>query len=847
MPNTTSNLLNANEKLDIYGQPILTADEITEFFSFNASELKALRSFRDTSHALYFAISLAFFKLKGTLIQFGYQSTTKERQHVMERYFPSKSTPKSLPKNSNTLVRIENKVLQVCGYCRFSSKTKEAILAELHRQAPRFPRQRQLCQKALELFNKYYCEIPGFTSLQTIITQVWNAEHNRIGKACHRHTTPAQKQAVLSLLQQTDKLHRIVSIKSDMKNFTNTELDKELSKHQQLKQIFEIAHSVLPKLRLPMTSINYYGNMINFYNGSRLKTIKKNDILLYLLCYSFTRYQTINDNLLEALKKRINDYIAKAVNYATIQAAKRLEETKDYRKKASDLLITLHDHKGESVPKSDIHKHISESELLTIAMLLVDDELDKDFLFWQYIDTLEHAIELSLQRIFLALDFIIVQDEELRRIVEFMKKALKNKNEVSSKPLPSFVEIWIGKKDGAYLLSNETFRFNRVVFLFYKKLVQNISTNKITLKHTIVNKDLEDDVYSKKKWKREKTKILNDLNYPLLKQPINSQLKKLKEGINIGFKAINHDVRHENKADLIIKTDKSGHKTWRLRPLEKAVDPNDSLFSSFKRLSVVDAIKFVDEKTNFTKAFYSILARSKKGKMDKALIMAIVLANAIRIGARKISDISDLNESSLVTAEAAYIRTETLNAAVDVINNATAKLAIFDKWYINTVYHGSLDGQKLPVRRNHVMARNSPKYFGLGIGVSNYNAILNHLPISGKLIGTNQYEGNYTFEMIEHQNTSELQFDWLSTDKHGTNSLNFLLFYVTGRYFAPRIPKPHREILWGFDSLDNYKNHLIKPKKIADEELIAEEWDNIQRFIASMIMGKTPPHIIIVL
>lgn len=231
--------------------------------------------------------------------------------------------------------------------------------------------------------------------------------------------------------------------------------------------------------------------------------------------------------------------------------------------------------------------------------------------------------------------------------------------------------------------------------------------------------------------------------------------------------------------------------------------------------------------------------------MDKALIMAVVLANAIRIGARKISDISDLNESSLLTAESAYIRTETLRDAVDIVNNEAAKLPIFKEWYINSISHGSLDGLKLEVSLKNIMARYSTKYFGTDIGVSGYNAILNFFSITGRLIGTNEYEGNFTFEMVEHQNSSELQLDWVSTDKHGMNSLNFLLFFLTGKVFAPRIPKPHREGLWGFDNLKDYDECLVKPTKICDEELIVDEWDNIQRLAASLIMGEAQPSVTI--
>ena len=226
-------------------------------------------------------------------------------------------------------------------------------------------------------------------------------------------------------------------------------------------------------------------------------------------------------------------------------------------------------------------------------------------------------------------------------------------------------------------------------------------------------------------------------------------------------------------------------------------------------------------------------------------IIAVTLANAIRVGSRKMADISDLNESSLLSTEAAYFRDETLIAAVDMINKAASKLPIYKQWYINNKYHGSADGLKLEVELQNIMARYSKKYFGNEMGVSGYNGILNYFPITGFLIGTNEYEGHYTFEMAEHQNADELKIDILSVDDHGTNAFNFALFDLTDRILAPRIPKPHREKFWGFRDMKINENYTIKPTEFIDEQLIIEEWDNILHLVASLISGDAQPSVVI--
>ncbi|OJX14388.1 MAG: hypothetical protein BGO77_02745 [Caedibacter sp. 37-49] len=126
MPNKDSRLLSQTELLDIYGTPILSDTERQKYFTFNDEEIKVLKSFKDTKEAVYFAICLVFFKIKQTLVDFNYQDVTAERQHIMERYFPQSSHPRSHPHYRNK-IRVENKVLALCGYQRFTREISTKI------------------------------------------------------------------------------------------------------------------------------------------------------------------------------------------------------------------------------------------------------------------------------------------------------------------------------------------------------------------------------------------------------------------------------------------------------------------------------------------------------------------------------------------------------------------------------------------------------------------------------------------------------------------------------------------------------------------------------------------------
>ena len=718
------------------------------------------------------------------------------------------------------------------------------IKSDLQKSALYYPRQRQLCKELLNCLVKHRIAIPGYTTLQDIVSGVWNVENKRMVQAYLRYTTKSQRKAILSLLNKTDELHRIVSIKQDMKNFNTHELWRELGKHEQLHPIFDIAKFILPQLGLPTATIAYYANLIHYYDGPGLKQLNKNTIGLYLLCYTFTRYQSLNDNLLEAFKKKTLEYKKKGLDYAKDEALKQLDLSKEAREQASELLITLKNHPDPTIPKEKLYKHIPEDQLLTTAQLLVDDSFNKELSFWKYIDSVEDSIKLNLRRLFLEIDFVVTNNDSLKEIMGYVRGYML-KDSVPGDPFPAFVKAWIGKQYRPYIIREDQILFNRLEFLLFMRMVYHLGTNKLSLQYSIKHKKVEDEIYDKDKWGKNKKAILTKLDYPKLLTPVRNTLEDRKVSLKALYHTVNEAIEKGENSSIILKKNKKGQRVWRLSPLEVSSDPNESLFAFLQQRSIVEVIQFVNNKTNFCKVFDPILPRSTKVEQNPLFIGAVALANAIRIGVRKMADISDLKESTLLTIEASCIRLETLLPAIDILNNEVAKLPIFKEWYIQSKLHGSLDGLKIETSLKNILARHSSKFFGEGIGVSAYSYIINGLSIASRLFGSQEYEGHHSFEMVHHQNTSEIKPTILSTDKHGMNALNFALFDLTDIIFAPRIPKPHREVLWGFGSAKDYEKYLIKPTKFIDENLIEEEWDNIQRLVASLLTGEASPSRII--
>ena len=89
---------------------------------------------------------------------------------------------------------------------------------------------------------------------------------------------------------------------------------------------------------------------------------------------------------------------------------------------------------------------------------------------------------------------------------------------------------------------------------------------------------------------------------------------------------------------------------------------------------------------------------------------------------------------------------------------------------------------------------------------------------------------------VLYNNTSDIKPERHSTDTHGTNQVNFWILHVFGYRFAPSYRDLHKKIdgLVASKHPNHYRHCLIKPSRKAYDTLMAKEWPNIERIMASL-------------
>lgn len=82
-------------------------------------------------------------------------------------------------------------------------------------------------------------------------------------------------------------------------------------------------------------------------------------------------------------------------------------------------------------------------------------------------------------------------------------------------------------------------------------------------------------------------------------------------------------------------------------------------------------------KTGFLTTFTHVLDRYVKQDPDPSEILACIVGMGTNIGLGRMSEVSGLSHSSMMTTARNYLRLETLHAANDAITNAIATLPVF--------------------------------------------------------------------------------------------------------------------------------------------------------------------------
>ncbi|MCP4899371.1 MAG: transposase, partial [bacterium] len=380
--------------------------------------------------------------------------------------------------------------------------------------------------------------------------------------------------------------------------------------------------------------------------------------------------------------------------------------------------------------------------------------------------------------------------------------------------IPRGVKSYLYEKDND---GNRRIHPDKYEFLVYRLLRNRLEAGDIYVSDSLRFRSFDEDLIPKETWKRDKGRILQDIDASLLSQPMAEVLKDMEKELETKYEEVNRRILSGENRHIKLSKKKNGEITWTLPYVGNEETVNNPFFDELPQVPIAPLLQFVDSRCQCLDAFTHILQRYVKTPLDRHAVVACLIAYGTNIGLGKMGAISDMSYQTLFTAANNFLRPETLREGNDQVSNATAKLPIFRHYNIDDIIHSSSDGQKFETQIHTIRSRHSPKYFGLKKGITNYTGVANHVPFNARIIGANESESHYVYDILAN-NTTDIQPNVHSTDTHGTNEVNFAILAAFGYQFAPRYRhiREKMDTLYGFKHPSKYdKECLLKPSSKA--------------------------------
>lgn len=833
------------EHHDLYDVPQFNENDRDYFFTLNESELFELEQLRVSSNKAYFILLLGYFKAKPVTLTLTWGIVKNDLTYIYQKYFPNSKVPrKNIHKDAKS--DIYKKVFSLTGFRRFSENDEKKLLEQAALAVFNRADSKNVFDTCVNYLNQQWIALPALYRLHKVVNKALKQEEDRLFAIFKRELKGDIKKYIVSLLAPQRTTDEFNTLRQQAKDFTFGELSRELQDKKKLTPVFIQAKQILKAASISDGNIRLYSELFQNYRTSQLKQFSTVKASIYVISFLSHRYGHINDNLTNGFYRGIKKYYQAATTYANEHMAKEAVRLGTQAKKVSDVLYVLaktpNDESLSAKTLLDqIYRILPQPDLSAVADFLSKVELDKKKFFWKYYNINKSTIRRNLRRLFLALEFEIDKAHpQLVNQVTLAKYEIQQYGEIKT-----IDEELIRPSDLAYFRKGESDNLSIDPFLFecylYRKVIQALDNDVCYIHHSHQHRPLSDFLVKKS----EQDKLGESMSLPMLNVSIPDFCKGLDGHLTEQMKNVSKRI-NQGENNYVIYSNETNTIKWSLSVKNTVPKVNNGVFEQFDQIGIIDLMRVVNQETQFFNEFIHFQSKQQRTSPNLNDILACILGNGTNFGLYKIANISDRTFNNLRTAQANYLRVDTLRAANDVISNKTASLPIFEYYEINeNGHHGSIDGQKFECRFSSLMARYSPKYFNQDKGVSAMTLVLNHVPANTKIISADEHESHHIFDLL-YNNTSEVKPEILSTDTHGANKYNFAILHFFGYQFAPRYKtfKDQFERMFQVESSED-EEKLITLKTPIDWPLIIQEWDNICQLMISLGQHKTSQSVLI--
>ena len=684
---------------------------------------------------------------------------------------------------------------------------------------------------------------PGYTTLQTIISDVLAAERGRLARLIEEGLDASTRAALQDLLVREGTLSALAALKQDAKHFGYQMMVVERQKHATLAPLHTAAKAILPGLGISQQNTRHYASLVHYYTIFDLRRMTAGQRHLYLLCYAWQRYRQINDNLVDAFCHGMAQ-IEQETKEASEEAYAKAQEKRQREapRVGRVLLLYVDETVDDTTPFGEVRKRafaiMPKDDLLTAGNRLCERSDSQLELRWRAVDRAAGRFKRNLRPLAMAIDFSAEPaGRQWRAALSWMKDVFNCQQRLVQRPLAEIPADTIPERLRPHLFDFDEagrqthLRGDRYEFWVYRQLRKRLVSGELYLDDSVRHRRFGDELVDPART----PEALKNLNIPWLRQPADATVDALCDELDRLWRTFDHDLRVGKLKHLEFDPE---HNTlsWRKPKIDKDEALQSSFYAKLQARAVPDVFRFVNARCGFLSALTPLQPRYAKKTADEDSLMAVILAQAMNHGMLGMAETSDISYDVLEETHQQHLRLATLREANDKISNFIAGLDIFPLYSFNTeTLYGGVDGQKFESATPTIKARYSRKYFGRGKGVVAYTLLANHIPLETELIGANEHESHYVFDIC-YNNTSDIVPTTITGDMHIINKANFAITHWFGLKLSPRFTNLQAQVqhLYCGTNPPAEKPYLLQPAGQIDRQAIVAGNADLDRIIATL-------------
>jgi TnpA family transposase len=371
------------------------------------------------------------------------------------------------------------------------------------------------------------------------------------------------------------------------------------------------------------------------------------------------------------------------------------------------------------------------------------------------------------------------------------------------------------------------------------KLQDDLRSGNLSVKHGKRFGRFEDYFLPKERWEPLRKPFFQRSGLPLDPKEVRDHLtKRLNTAYDLFLKAAPHNTYATVDQDgWHLSTDAA--ETLDAAAQTRLGELRRWLAKHMRTIRLPDLLIEVDNDLRFTDHFVSPAQRGGRDAEDVCQILAVVLAHGCNIGLHTMAQITQgVTSKQLKRVSDWQMTEEAQRAALAALVHAISRLDTTLHWGEGRT--SASDGQRFAMPRKVLQQTYSTRFSDFALEFSSFVAD-NYAPFYSTPIECTDRDSAFVLDGLFY-NESDLELEEHYTDTHGYTEINFAAFALLGRRFCPRIRGLGKQRLYRLDAKRDYgplAGLVGRADRTIDPQVIAEQWDRMGQFYASLESGHT--------